>query len=258
MSLYSPGPAEGIFLVMKGRGGAWAQFVLWLAFLVASILGLHKLGSAFPVSAIGDAAGPFEPALAAAFRVAGLAVAYWLAASTLAYLVAMLSRAPAALRAVGWMTIGPVRRLVDRLAAGALAVSLAMPAGASTSPGYVPVPAGDSPQASTTTTQPAVPVVAIPDLLYLPVVPLADPDPLPVVRVVDTPVLQAVEIVVRPGDNMWRLAEQRLAELLGRPPVDSEIAPFWLQVIAANVGRIRSGDPDLIFPGEVLVIPAPK
>lgn len=66
----------------------------------------------------------------------------------------------------------------------------------------------------------------------------------------------ATEIVVRPGDHMWALAEERLATARGRVVSDCEIAPYWLQVVASNMSRIRSGDPDLIFPGEVLVLPA--
>ena len=54
---------------------------------------------------------------------------------------------------------------------------------------------------------------------------------------------------------MWGLAEQRLSSVRGREVLDPEIAPYWTEVIAANLARIRSGDPDLIFPGEVLVLP---
>ncbi|MDP3983488.1 MAG: hypothetical protein Q8Q52_00585, partial [Acidimicrobiia bacterium] len=66
-----------------------------------------------------------------------------------------------------------------------------------------------------------------------------------------------LEVVVERGDHMWGLAKARLAVLLGRPPTDSEIAPYWQRVVEVNRDRIRSGDPDLIFPGEVLVLPKP-
>jgi hypothetical protein len=55
---------------------------------------------------------------------------------------------------------------------------------------------------------------------------------------------------------MWQLAEERLVRVLGRAVTDSEVAPYWLQVVGTNLATIRSGDPDLIFPGEVLVLPA--
>lgn len=254
---------------MRGRGGAWAQFVLWLCFLIAGIVSLHRLGSTFPNSAITDPGGPVEPGLAAAFRLVGLAVGYWLVGSTLLYLLARASQIPAALRATSWMTLGPIRRVVDRLAAGALAISLAMPAAvsAATAPGYIPVPAGDGPESNTTTTTPAEPpstatsleqqpTSVTADPLYLPVVALVDPEP--IVPSATAVFADAIEVVVRSGDDMWNLAEGRLASLLGRRATDSEIAPYWLRVIGANLDRIRSGDPDLIFPGEVLVLPPIK
>jgi len=55
---------------------------------------------------------------------------------------------------------------------------------------------------------------------------------------------------------MWRLAEQRLRDVQRRSVSDTEVALYWLRVIAANLPTIQSGDPDLIYPGEVLVMPA--
>lgn len=57
---------------------------------------------------------------------------------------------------------------------------------------------------------------------------------------------------VVPGDHLWRIAEDALASAWGRAPGDSEIDPFWRQVIAANPGI---ADPDLIFPGQLVVVP---
>ncbi len=33
------------------------------------------------------------------------------------------------------------------------------------------------------------------------------------------------------------------------------MANYWVVVIEANRSRVRSGDPDLIYPGEVIVLP---
>jgi nucleoid-associated protein YgaU len=63
--------------------------------------------------------------------------------------------------------------------------------------------------------------------------------------------------VVVPGDNLWRIAATRLAAALGREPSDAEIAPYWQRVIAANRTTLRSGDPDLVFPGELVALPPP-
>ena len=43
------------------------------------------------------------------------------------------------------------------------------------------------------------------------------------------------------------------------PPTDpnAEVARHWRQVIEVNLERLRSGDPDLIYPGEVFDLPDP-
>jgi hypothetical protein len=67
--------------------------------------------------------------------------------------------------------------------------------------------------------------------------------------------LRATTVVVRPGDDLWRLAAARLQTALGRTATASEIGPYWVEVVDANRARLRSGDPDLIFPGEELWLP---
>jgi hypothetical protein len=59
-----------------------------------------------------------------------------------------------------------------------------------------------------------------------------------------------------PGDNLWRIATTRLATQLGRAPSDAEIVPYWQRVIATNRATLRSGDPNLIHPGELIALPA--
>jgi len=62
--------------------------------------------------------------------------------------------------------------------------------------------------------------------------------------------------VVRSGDNLWRIARAEVIRTSGVPrPVDTLIAPYWRRVIAANRATLRSGDPSLIFPGEVVTLP---
>jgi hypothetical protein len=64
----------------------------------------------------------------------------------------------------------------------------------------------------------------------------------------------ATHLVVR-GDNLWVISHDHLSAHLGRPARNAEIGPFWVEVIDANVGTIRSGDPDLIYPGETIALP---
>jgi nucleoid-associated protein YgaU len=61
--------------------------------------------------------------------------------------------------------------------------------------------------------------------------------------------------VVVAGENFWTIAERHLSVQLGRPVTDAEIAPFWAKVVAINAPTIMSGDPDMIYPGEVLELP---
>lgn len=59
------------------------------------------------------------------------------------------------------------------------------------------------------------------------------------------------QVVVVPGDHLWKISERHVeATMPGR-----RIAPYWLEVIETNRPRLRSGDPDLIYPGEVILLP---
>ncbi len=63
-----------------------------------------------------------------------------------------------------------------------------------------------------------------------------------------SPSAPAATHVVAPGDNFWRIAETHVGE-------NGDVGSYWRELIAANRERLRSGDPDLIFPGEVFVLP---
>ena len=62
-----------------------------------------------------------------------------------------------------------------------------------------------------------------------------------------------------PGDNLWTLAADHLAAATGRARAtldDREIARLLGAVCDANRARVRSGNVSLIYPGEVIVLPA--
>lgn len=61
--------------------------------------------------------------------------------------------------------------------------------------------------------------------------------------------------VVEPGEHFWSIAGSEVEDHLGRPASDAEIAEYWVGLVRANRDRIRSGDPDLIHPGEILQLP---
>lgn len=60
------------------------------------------------------------------------------------------------------------------------------------------------------------------------------------------------------GDNLWTISRDHLAAATARRPSDlsdHEIATYWLRVIAVNRSSLRSGNPDVIFPGELIMFP---
>lgn len=62
-------------------------------------------------------------------------------------------------------------------------------------------------------------------------------------------------VVVQPGDHLWKISASHLEEVLERPAEPAEIDPYWRVVIETNQASLRSGDPDLIYPGEVIELP---
>ena len=92
----------------------------------------------------------------------------------------------------------------------------------------------------------ATPVVRAPALPIAAAAPAPPPEP------------RASVHVVRPGDNLWLIARRTLIEAGNTRPADTEIARYWQIVIAANRATLRSGDPSLIFPGELVALPAPR
>lgn len=62
-------------------------------------------------------------------------------------------------------------------------------------------------------------------------------------------------VVVQPGDHLWKISKSHLEAILDRPAQPREIEPYWRAVIETNRGGLISGDPDLIYPGEVITLP---
>jgi hypothetical protein len=234
-----------------------------------------------------------EEVLLAGVRLVALVAAWWLLGSTLLYVAARVARLHSAARALGWATLPAVRRWVDRAAAvsivAATALGVGRPAAAdpppTTSPASAPVvvdvdhrdparvpsrpPSGvrtgqaaDSPPASTVpptgttspapTTPPLVPPTAPPPVVTTtPAVPVAPavPPPAPAAGTTHT---------VTGGEHLWSIAAARVASASGRASADlapADIAPYWLRVVELNRRRLRSGNPDLVHPGEVVELP---
>lgn len=61
------------------------------------------------------------------------------------------------------------------------------------------------------------------------------------------------EVLVEKGDHLWSISSDQL----GTDATTAEISSLWREVIAVNIDRLRSGDPDLIYPGEWVLMPGP-
>jgi hypothetical protein len=218
---------------MADRIRATIGLTAWMAFVAVAVAGLHSLQPALPIQAIWSSEAGLELALGALLRVIGLTVGWWLLVSTVACLLIRVMRVPAV--RIDRATLPLVRRLADRISARSLVRVLATPLPLLdlVTPGYVPIPAFGAESQPAVSEAPAVEA-----------------------RVIVTRPQEAVEVIIVSGDNMWKLSERRLSEVLGRPPTDAETGPYWRRVVQANRDRIRSGDPDLIFPGEILILPS--
>ena len=242
-----------------------------------TILGLHNLGNVrgfgvgwnslwLPTTRIDDA-------IAASLRYVALIMAYWLLASSVLYLTARLSGVPAAVRRVRWATLPIVRRVIDKAAVVSLTVgTLLAPAQAlaQTPPipveqTYVPSPAGFGTA--------EIPVVVVDDEILIPpgaTVPQSSPTSpgtSPVVHfdLPDAGFAAALPThllfgddgshVVVVGESLWSIAADRVERAFGEAQSDTSTAQYWIELVAANVGSLKSGDPDLIFPGESITLP---
>jgi hypothetical protein len=324
---------------------------------LGAVVGLHWLGRFSALRVLWERplpwllTSPIQDVLGAVLRMVGLVMAYWLLATTLLYLLASLTRVPAAVRAVRWATLPFVRRAADHAVAVTLATSmvgsgtlgLAAPAGATpagapvassqatsstqaisttsgrepstpSQPRYVPDPAGRAPSlakgqgtpstdrsraaAQPTTTAAGPPTSdALRDPGYRFAPPTTNPKPKRDASGADSSnqsggsadqksgsskesspgsgneagpgnesggqksqggTEQQAPHEVAPGDNLWSIARTHLAEANGGSAgklSNKAIAAYWVRVVETNQNRLRSGDPDLIYPGEKIELP---
>jgi hypothetical protein len=233
-----------------------------------------------------------EEVLLVAVRLVAVVAAWWLLGTTLLYVAARAARLRHATRAIGWATLPSVRRWADRAVALSVVAATALGAGrtAAADPPPMTIPAPvvvdvdhrdpasvpsrpprsartgltvDPPSASTapplgatsppspppTTTAPLAPPAVSPPVV--PVVPVAPATP-------PAPTAGATHTVTR-GEHLWSIAATQVAGASGRQSGDdlapSDVVPYWLRFVAMNRHRLRSGDPNLVYPGEVVELP---
>lgn len=226
-----------------------------------------------PLEGIVDWFSQAEPtvALVAAARVVALAIGYWLAATTILSALAHGLGWSALIDAMRWVTLPAIRRLAQGVTAMSLTgASLVGPAGLSASPALAQEEALVA-QADDTTTDsqgegttgeddgsfdpgPAGwPETEPGDSFWRPE-PVTQPDP--ATRSDNQAPSRSITHEVVKGDHLWSISADRLRTVRGRAVTDDEIGRYWAKVVDANRSTIRSGDPDLIFPGEIITLPA--
>lgn len=202
---------------------------------------------------------PAEAVFAVLVLVVG-ALAWYLLAVTALGVLARLWGARRLVSAIDVLTLPMVRRsLHAAIGIGLVGSAMAGIGNQRGAPTMVPIAAvapGDTTangEGMTTDEEPPV-MVALPEEE-----PASVPTPTPEVATSPTsqpPASQRPDDwEVQPGDHLWSMAERALGERAGQG--DAEVARYWLRLIEANANRLADPDnPDLIFPGQVLVVPA--
>jgi LysM repeat protein len=252
-----------------------------LALLVAAeaiaVVGLHRLGGvdgfAIPRHDLGRwlQQTPSEDVLLAGVRLTALVAAWWLLGSTLLYLAARVARLHGTAAALGWATLPSVRRWADRAAAASIVAATLLgvgrPAAADPPPTSSPAPASvvidaDHRDPASVPSRPPsrVRTGQAVDPPSVPGVPPIDAAPVPVLATPPLAATAGTTHTVARGEHLWSVAADRIATATGKPPADlapTDIAPYWLRVVEINRPRLRSSDPNLVFPGEVVELPPP-
>lgn len=248
----------------------------------ATTFALHQLGQvpwlsvdwSDPLRWLNDTP-PWEALLSTA-RLVGLGCGWWILLSTCFYVTAGLCRMTAGVRLVTPITPPFVRSLAARTMVGAVAVSTlgnAVPAVASPDrpqwsfpPDSYPVPlvipySPPAPPAPDTSKPTPLPVRF--PWLPPPATPLASTETPedPAGPTIDHPLPSPISPkpgmhyrIIR-GDHLWSIAQRTLAQEMDRPPTTRQITSYWVELIEANRESIHSRDPNLIFPGERILLP---
>lgn len=228
--------------------------IVVLATCPAGAVYLHRLGSA-PWARV-EVEGilqwlvrtPAEDVVAALLRLAAVGTCWWVIGT---FLAAVLVRAVGwrpAVRVMDRVAPRPARRLAQRLTGGTLlatsilgptipaaaigtgspvtAVEVFVPPGAATG---TAADSSSSPRPDRPTAPPSSPSAG-----------------------------EGRRFRVGPGDHLWGIARAEVARRRGTTPQavpSAQVATYWRRVVEVNAARLRSGDPDLLFPGEDVILP---
>jgi hypothetical protein len=182
------------------------------------------------------------PLAVALVRLVACAVSIYVAFVSAAALAFDLLR----LRPTWTLRVTPeiVRRMIGLGVAGALSV----PTLAAAATTEVPVLVQVETVPTTSTASPAPTLIRVGPA---PTAPTAAPP-----RASPTTSAAATVWQVRPGDHFWSIAERTVAGHGGDSTDDAVVARYWRVLVEANRDRlVVADDPDLIVPGQLLVMP---
>lgn len=230
------------------------RIVMLFAAEGSAIAALHLLGAVdglglSPTDAMAGTTRT-EECIASLIRLGALAIAYWVTVGSALYLVSRLRAG--SLTAPNWVALPVVRRLIDKALAVTVALStLSAPLPATASGAapaeeqtYVPRAAGFEPAPEITVDN----QVVIPPGAELPWSPAAPTEINSREPLRPFPAGETYSVVE--GDNLWSIADRILPS--AEP---SALIEYWIELIALNRDTLISGDPDLIYPGETLLLP---
>ena len=245
-----------------------AALVGLVAITTTFTVGLHWLGGSDglaidwgdPIAWMSNATG--EDVVGATLRSIGLIIGYWVLFTTTLYLATGVRGPVRRPQWIATVTLPGIRKIVDRSLATALAVSIAATPIApvlATEPSPVsvvgfeatdgiPVPHVRLPRPATSEEASDVPFSNTP--------PLASPRP-PTIAPIGTSAGDAHSgtHTVEAGDNLWRVAALHLRDNRDGAVTDGDVVEYWRRLIEANEDTLRSGDPNLIYPGELIMLP---
>jgi nucleoid-associated protein YgaU len=230
-----------------GPRRSWVVAVLaGLSAVVLVVAGRGEL-AAPPLRGVGpwvDEIGPVVAAVAL-LRLVALGAAAWLAVVAVVAAVAEAVGADALAGAAERSLPPALRRVLAGLAGAGTAGVVVLGATGTATPGAADAP----PPVERLVRLPGAPVDP-PPVATMAVLDAAAPTPTPA-----APAVAPSTWTVAPGDSFWSIAEDLLAERLDRPPTDAEVDAPWRALIDANRDRLVTGDPDLLVPGQVLLLP---
>jgi hypothetical protein len=249
--------------------GRW-RLVAWAAALVLGLRGLHSLGAGLldvPVTSTDELSvwlerTPPEVMALALVRLGALASGWYLAASTVVLAVTRPFDRSRIACAAARVTPAIVRRVVSGggglgLAAGALLGALPSPTIAPamtvTAAAASPVGPMQSPGPATATMTRSAPEATTAAMIRLPAG--GEPPAQPARPAVAAP---STWWTVEAGDSFWSIAAEIVSPPLDGEPSDRRVLGYWRRLVDANRTRLLDPDnPDLLRPGQELVLPRP-